>query len=98
LYIGNLGDSQAVLFRNDEYLLLSSVHDLKNADELHQVESKGGTVLNNRLEGELALTRSIGDINFKRFMSSDPEILVHELKEGDEYLFLATDGYWNVRK
>jgi len=76
--------------------LLSSIHDLKNLDELTEVEKKGGTVLNNRLEGELALSRSIGDINFKRYMNPDPEIIYYELKEGDEYLFLGTDGYWNV--
>ncbi len=54
--------------------------------------------MKNRIDGELAITRSIGDINFKRYMSSDPEILIHEITDKDEYLVLGSDGFWNVRK
>jgi len=60
-----------------------------------EVEKKGGTILNNRIDGELALTRSIGDINFKKFMNSDPEIISYEVADDDEYLILGTDGFWN---
>ena len=96
LYVANLGDSRAVMFQNDNFTPLSNLHDFTNENERQYVENKGGVVLNNRLEGELALSRSIGDIRFKHYMNSEPEIVAHEIKSQDEYLILATDGYWNV--
>lgn len=76
--------------------MLSNIHDVKNEQECASVLEKGGTILNNRLEGEIQLTRSIGDIKYKCYMSSEPEILSHDLTDQDEFLLLATDGYWNV--
>jgi len=54
--------------------------------------------LKNRLEGELALSRSIGDYRFKKYLSSEPEMTSHQLSDKDEYIILATDGFWNVIK
>jgi len=95
LHVANLGDSQAVLFKEDGYIELSNLHDFTNESERANVEQKGGTVLNNRLQGELAISRSIGDINFKRYMSSEPEIISYKFTDKDTYLFLASDGFWN---
>jgi serine/threonine protein phosphatase PrpC len=97
ILVANLGDSQAVIFRKNEFICLSNIHDLRNESEIAEVEKRGGAVLKNRLEGELAISRSIGDINFKRFMSSDPEIFHHKVDDQDEFLIMGTDGYWNVK-
>ena len=96
LYSANLGDSRAVIVKERHAVPLSNIHDFTNTSERLTVEQKGGTLLRDRLEGELALSRSIGDINFKAFMSSEPEITVHNVTEDDKYLLLATDGFWNV--
>mmetsp|Transcript_3979 Transcript_3979/g.3398 ORF Transcript_3979/g.3398 Transcript_3979/m.3398 type:complete len:131 (+) Transcript_3979:555-947(+) len=95
LYVANVGDSQAVLYQQNGYVQLSNIHDLKNEKESTKVEEKGGTILNNRLEGEIQLTRSIGDIKYKKYMSSEPDVIHHTLTEYDELLILGTDGYWN---
>lgn len=97
LHIANLGDSQAVVFQEDKYIELSNLHDFKNEQERLYAEQKGGTVINNRLEGELAVSRSIGDIKFKSYMNSEPEIASHQMTEKDDFLFLASDGFWNVK-
>jgi serine/threonine protein phosphatase PrpC len=95
LYIANVGDSRAVLFQRNGFISLSAIHDCYNQFELDDVEKRGGTILKNRIEGELALTRSIGDINFKQYMSSEPEIISHEITENDDFLLLGSDGFWN---
>ncbi len=97
LHIANLGDSQAVVFQEDKFIELSSLHDFKNEQERLYAEEKGGTVINNRLEGELAVSRSIGDIKYKSYMNTDPEIVSHQMTEKDEFLVLASDGFCNVR-
>jgi len=95
VYCANLGDSRAILFKENKYQELTTLHDFTNENERIFAEKHGGTVLNNRLEGELAVSRSIGDINFKKYMNSEPEILSTKLTEDDEYLILGTDGFWN---
>jgi len=95
LHVANLGDSQAVIFQEDKFIELSNLHDFKNEQERINAEEKGGTVINNRLEGELAVSRSIGDVKFKLYMSSEPEIASYKMTEKDEFLFLASDGFWN---
>jgi len=95
--VANLGDSQAVIFQEDKFVELSNLHDFKNEQERLNAEQKGGTVINNRLEGELAVSRSIGDVKFKLYMSSEPEIASYKMTEKDEFLLLASDGFWNVR-
>jgi len=96
LYTANLGDARAIVFRDQEFVSLSNLHDFSNEAERINAEQKGGTIFKNRLEGELAISRSIGDINFKAFMSSEPEIEVYNISDEDEYLLLGTDGFWNV--
>ena len=91
-----MGDCQAVVYRNRSFLELTRLHDFNNEQERIAVENRGGTILKNRLEGELALSRSIGDINFKAYMSSEPEISEYEITDDDDFLLLASDGFWNV--
>jgi len=98
IYSANLGDSQSIVIRGRDFISLSNIHDFSNELERLSVEQKGGVLLKNRLEGELAISRSIGDINFKAFMSSEPDIFVYEITEADDYLILATDGFWNVNR
>jgi len=95
IYTGNLGDSQAVVFQDESFHALNDLHDFSNENERKTVEQRGGTLFNNRLEGELALSRSIGDINFKTYMSDEPEVSSYQIKKEDKYLLLGSDGFWN---
>ncbi len=96
IYTGNMGDSRAVVFQEESFGCLNNLHDFSNEKERKAVEQRGGTLFNNRLEGELALSRSIGDINFKAHMSNEPEVSEYEIKAEDRYLVLGSDGFWNV--
>lgn len=95
LYSANLGDSQAIIIRGKNVVKLTNLHDFSNETERFNVEQKGGTILRNRLEGELAISRSIGDINYKAYMSSEPELSTYEVTEDDDFLLLGSDGFFN---
>lgn len=97
LYSANLGDSQAIIIRRQNVVKLTNLHDFSNETERFNVEQRGGTILRNRLEGELAISRSIGDINYKAYMSSEPELSTYEVTEDDDFLLLGSDGFFNVR-
>jgi serine/threonine protein phosphatase PrpC len=49
-----------------------------------------------RVEGVLAVSRAIGDVNLKPYVTCDPEITTHTLTPDDQYLILASDGLWDV--
>jgi len=42
------------------------------------------------------VSRAIGDINLKPFVTCEPEIMAVEMSADDMFLVLATDGIWCV--
>jgi len=53
-------------------------------------------VLNNRVNGVLAVTRSLGDTSMKEFVVGSPYTTETPLGANDEFLILACDGLWDV--
>ncbi|CEG37311.1 probable protein phosphatase 2c 52-like [Plasmopara halstedii] len=49
-----------------------------------------------RVNGQLAMSRSIGDVTLKPYISCDPEIQSRKLSKNDRFLIMATDGLWDV--
>lgn len=62
LYIANVGDSMAVLFKNGQAIRLNEEHKVTLASELARINKSGARIINNRIEGRLNLTRAIGII------------------------------------
>ena len=49
-----------------------------------------------RVDGELTVTRAIGDLDLKKFIISEPEITQMTIEEGDDLLVLSSDGLMRV--
>ena len=49
-------------------------------------------MMNNRVNGVLAVTRSLGDCVMKEFVVGNPYTTETELGQGDDFLILACDG------
>lgn len=100
IYIANVGDSRAVVVGTFGAKTLNNLHDFSNPNEEKAVDERGGVIIERgvfkRLQGELAISRSIGDFNYKDYISSAPEITEYQLTSSDNFLILATDGFWNV--
>lgn len=74
--------------------------------ETARIEAAGGTVAMRRVNGDLAVSRALGDFTYKQSknlrpeaqqVSAEPEFIVQERqKDSDEYLVLACDGIWDV--
>lgn len=60
IYVANLGDSLAVIFRNGIAEKLSTEHKISVECERKRIENSGARIINNRIEGRLNLTRAIG--------------------------------------
>jgi serine/threonine protein phosphatase PrpC len=61
LYSVNLGDSRSVLYRNEKPFRLTLDHKATCIWEAEQIFKKGHHIFRNRLEGNLAVTRALGD-------------------------------------
>lgn len=61
----NAGDSRAVLSRDDGVEALSEDHKPDNAIEVERITKASHFVEISRVDGSLALSRAIGDFQFK---------------------------------
>lgn len=96
LYAANVGDARAVLCRNGEAIRLTYDHKGSDAQESKRITDAGGFVVHNRVNGVLAVTRSLGDSAMKEFVVGAPYTTETELGSADEFLIIACDGLWDV--
>lgn len=101
MVVANCGDSRAVLAgSNGSVISLTNDHKADRPDEVDRIRRAGGFVVHKRVMGELAISRAIGDMDFKEtgflFVLADPELCTHQLTEKDEFVLLACDGIYDV--
>ncbi|KNZ80542.1 Phosphatase 2C like protein [Termitomyces sp. J132] len=96
LYTANAGDARAVLCRGGRAVRLSYDHKGSDKQEAKRITDAGGFVMSGRVNGVLAVTRSLGDSSMKEFVVGSPYTTETELCEEDEFLVLACDGLWDV--
>ena len=65
LYIANAGDSRCVLSRAGKAVALSYDHKPENEEERRRIEKAGSTITEGRVDGNLNLSRSLGDLKYK---------------------------------
>ena len=104
LWVGNAGDSRCVLARSGRAIDMSIDHKPDMPSELERITKAGGVVEGGRVNGNINLSRSIGDFEYKRsdlppedhMVTAYPEVKEIELGPDDDFLVLACDGVWDM--
>ncbi|KAK6350199.1 Protein phosphatase 2C 1 [Orbilia brochopaga] len=97
LYTANVGDARIVLCRSGKALRLSYDHKGSDENEGKRVANAGGLILNNRVNGVLAVTRALGDSYIKELVTGHPYTTETVIQQDiDEFIILACDGLWDV--
>ncbi|KAJ3650221.1 hypothetical protein Zmor_021921 [Zophobas morio] len=106
IYIANCGDSRAVLCRAGSPVFTTQDHKPSLPSERERIVKAGGNVMIQRVNGSLAVSRALGDYEYKnvegrgpceQLVSPEPEIFVKDRDDNeDEFLVLACDGIWDV--
>ncbi|XP_060562899.1 protein phosphatase 1B-like isoform X1 [Ruditapes philippinarum] len=105
IFFANCGDSRAVLSTSGKCAFSTTDHKPINPIEKERIQKAGGSVMIQRVNGSLAVSRALGDFEYKnvegmgpceQLVSPEPEIFVQERNPGDEFLVLACDGIWDV--
>ncbi|XP_028133743.1 probable protein phosphatase 2C T23F11.1 isoform X1 [Diabrotica virgifera virgifera] len=105
LFCANVGDSRAVASVNGSARALSEDHKPSNQAEYDRIIAAGGWVDANRVNGNLALSRALGDFAFKKngkmpaeqqIVTAFPDVTEHTITSDWEFIVLACDGIWDV--
>lgn len=79
---------------------LTSEQTPTRQDEYQRILQKNGIVIQvgstMRVGGVLSVSRAIGDLSYKEWLISDPELNSVTLKPCDEFLILSTDGLFKT--
>ncbi|KAH9994055.1 PP2C-domain-containing protein [Xylariaceae sp. FL0662B] len=97
LYTANVGDARIILCRSGKALRLSYDHKGSDENEGKRIANAGGLILNNRVNGVLAVTRALGDTYMKDLVTGHPYTTETVIQpEVDEFIIIACDGLWDV--
>lgn len=105
IFVANAGDSRCTLVRAGTTVAMSEDHKPFLEKEQRRIEAAGGTVTMRRVNGDLAVSRALGDFVYKHMrdlkaeeqqVSAEPEIRIEPRSTDDQFLVLACDGIWDV--
>lgn len=105
IYIANAGDSRAVLATKGVATDLSIDHKPDDEIEKTRIKKAGGSVTNGRVEGNLNLSRSLGDLQYKKnltlkpeeqIITAAPDIRKIELKKDYDFIVMGCDGIYDA--
>jgi len=99
LHLAHCGDSRAILSRDNMARSLTKDHCASDPEEAARIKGSGGRVISDSIgrtlvNNRLAMSRSIGDLELKRFgVTARPELRTVRIKHGkDQFLALTSDG------
>lgn len=102
----NAGDSRAIYRTGGYTVQLSFDHKPQNEEERNRIEAAGGYISMKRVDGDLAVSRGLGDFQFKASPELPPDrqkvscipdfVLVDRNRHHDQFIVLACDGIWDV--
>lgn len=110
----NAGDSRAVLCRGGRAVPLSEDHKPNDPREERRIRAAGGTVETQhavsgtqyRVNGNLNLSRALGDLEYKKNRSlrpedqiicATPDFICEQRHAEDEFIVICCDGVWDVK-
>lgn len=102
----NIGDSRSILCTSGMVKYTTIDHKPTNSAERARIEAAGGHVTQNRVNGQLAVSRALGDFEMKRkpeiaqteqLVSPEPVVDVVKRSKGhDDFIAVCCDGIYDV--
>mmetsp|Transcript_33187 Transcript_33187/g.86773 ORF Transcript_33187/g.86773 Transcript_33187/m.86773 type:complete len:412 (+) Transcript_33187:289-1524(+) len=100
----NVGDSRTVLATDGKPSFATRDHKPGDMSEFRRIQSAGGFVMRGRVNGMLAVSRALGDNDYKtvgrhprdQMVSAEPTCSMVKRQTDDDFVVLACDGVWDV--
>jgi len=106
LYVANAGDSRSVLSKSKAHIELSTDHKPDMESEKARIIKAGGVVEDGRVDGNLNLSRALGDLHYKtnmtlkpeeQMISAEPEIKTLKIDSTFEFIVMGCDGIYESK-
>ncbi|EZG44348.1 protein phosphatase 2C, partial [Gregarina niphandrodes] len=104
LITANAGDSRCVLCRDGIAVAQSHDHKPHLYNELNRIVRAGGYIEHGRVDGNLNLSRTLGDLFYKRNktlrpeqqkITAYPDVMITGITPQDQFIIIACDGIWD---
>lgn len=104
IYVANAGDSRCVLSVSGKAVDMSEDHKPDLENEKKRIVGAEGYVEDNRINGSINLSRSLGDLDYKQnpklkrdsqLIIPMPDVRVETIAGDTEFLVIACDGIWD---
>lgn len=85
---------------------LSKDHKPEDQIEIDRIEKAGSVITEGRVDGNLNLTRSLGDLKYKerkhlsaeeQAITANPDVTVHDLADDIDFIIMGCDGIWEQK-
>ena len=97
LYCSNVGDSSCCLIGKKCAEFITTEDKCTNKKEQKRIEKAGGKIIDERLNGILAVSRGFGDFDLKnQGLTCQPHIYKKLIDLSLNYCVLASDGVWDA--
>ncbi|KAL4505878.1 hypothetical protein ABPG72_013639 [Tetrahymena utriculariae] len=110
IYCANCGDSRAIVSVKGTAVALSEDHKPDDDKEKKRIQNAGGEVFQGRVNGNLNLSRALGDLEYKVnekdpkntdpkdfIITAFPDVTDRQLNADIELIILGCDGIWECR-
>jgi serine/threonine protein phosphatase PrpC len=104
IYVANAGDSRCIMGVGGKMTELSFDHKPTNKEEKDRIEAAGSEVnAEGRVDGNLNLSRSLGDLKYKQKkafspeeqpITANPDTYVYDLDDNIDFILMGCDGIW----
>lgn len=95
-YVANVGDSRAIMTENNQTKQITRDHKPSDPIERDMIIKRRGSVINGRVNGNLAVSRAIGDRDLAHIITAYPDIYVFTPSESFQFILHASDGLFDV--
>jgi serine/threonine protein phosphatase PrpC len=104
IVLAHAGDSRAIVCSGGEVAAATEDHKPYDGPEKARIEAAGGHVSMRRVDGDLAVSRALGDFQYKDDklppqnckVTCVPDTMAYKRTPRDELLLLCCDGVWDV--
>ena len=106
IYVANAGDSRCTMGKSSKCVEMSIDHKPESEIEVERITKAGSTITEGRVDGNLNLTRSIGDLKYKhrdhlkpeeQAITANPDTYEFDITDDIDFIIMGCDGIWEKK-
>jgi len=106
IYVINAGDSRCTMGKGGVCVEMSVDHKPESQTEIDRITKAGSEIVEGRVDGNLNLTRSLGDLKYKQrehltpeeqSITANPDVYSFDLTDDIDFIIMGCDGIWEQK-